>query len=71
MKYTIVRMTSVKSARIDRIGRDDKWVIYTTDEGHTDSVTLPAEDFTPEKLDAAVLAHETANGTYRQTTREI
>ncbi len=67
--FTVVRSQTVKSGRLDRVGRDDRWIVYTTDDGHTGSVTLPEEDAgDPEKVKAAVLAEEAKHGGIRGQT---
>jgi hypothetical protein len=62
VKVTIVRTQIVKSADLARAGRDDMLVIYTTDTGRSDSVTVPAEDATATVIQAAIQLREKQAG---------
>ncbi len=71
MKVTIVRSQTVKSANIARVGQDDLWVIYTTDDGHTGSVTLPAEDADEQHISAAITDDVRKHGSLKGKTFEV
>jgi len=68
VKFTIVRSQTVKSPKLDRVGQDSTWVIYTTEDGRSGSVTIEAPHPTDEEIVAAVDAEEAKHGSLKGRT---
>ena len=69
MEFTIIKSSTVPSGVIERIGRNDVWIVYKVKGAGSGSVTIPEEDFTDDaKIQAAVEANEASHGANRGRT---
>lgn len=57
-KFKIIDVREIPSRETERIGRMDKLVTYQFDAFRTYVLTIPAEEFTEEKLKAEVAKAE-------------
>lgn len=58
MKFTIVQSQHVPAGALDRAGKTDVLIVYTTENGATDHVVIPSETADNEHIAAAVRANE-------------